>query len=196
MGLRHQVELTAAARGRRRRAALILMTASGFAGLGYQIVWTQQCALWLGHEAAAVLAVVAAFFGGLAVGAFAFGARLAASRRPARWYAACELTIALWSVLLSAAMPAFSAWASRVTGAAPAPAWQWVVAFGGTFLLLLPATAAMGATLPAMERIDARDGLRLPIPERWLGAARRPALYGIGVLAAYWSWSRIATIML
>ena len=38
--------------------------------------------------------------------------------------------------------------------------------------------------------------LRLPIPERWLGAARRPALYGIGVLAAYWSWSRIATIVL
>ena len=31
-------------------------------------------------------------------------------------------------------------------------------------------------------------------PQRWLGAARRPALYGIGVLAAYWSWLRIAAI--
>ena len=37
--------------------------------------------------------------------------------------------------------------------------------------------------------------LRLPIPQRWLGAARRPALYGIGVLAAYWSFARIATIV-
>jgi hydrogenase/urease accessory protein HupE len=37
--------------------------------------------------------------------------------------------------------------------------------------------------------------LRLPIPERWLGAARRPALYGVGVLAAYWSWSRIAAVV-
>src|SRR5215471_11464106 len=46
--------------------ALAVMVASGFAGLGYQIVWTQQSALWLGHESAAVLAVVAAFFGGLA----------------------------------------------------------------------------------------------------------------------------------
>ena len=71
------------------------MTASGFAGLGYQIVWTQQCALWLGHEAAAVLAVVTAFFGGLAVGAYTLGARVAASVRPARWYAACEVTITL-----------------------------------------------------------------------------------------------------
>ena len=60
----------------------MLMVASGFAGLGYQIVWTQQCALWLGHESAAVLAVVAAFFGGLAVGAFALGARIATQRAP------------------------------------------------------------------------------------------------------------------
>ena len=50
------------------RASLVLMAASGFAGLGLQIVWTQQSALWLGHETAAVLAVIAAFFGGLAVG--------------------------------------------------------------------------------------------------------------------------------
>jgi spermidine synthase len=155
MGLRGQAELTGAADGRRRRASLLLMVASGFAGLGYQIVWTQQCALWLGHESAAVLAVVAAFFGGLAVGAFAFGARIAASPRPARWYAGCELTIALWALLLMLAMPAFSAAALRLTGAQPAPAWQWFVAFGGTFLLFLPATAAMGATLPAMERIVA-----------------------------------------
>ena len=36
--------------------------------------------------------------------------------------------------------------------------------------------------------------VRLPISRRWLGGARRPALYGIGVLAAYWSWLRIAAI--
>jgi spermidine synthase len=132
------------------------MVASGFAGLGYQIVWTQQCALWLGHEAAAVLAVVAAFFGGLAVGAFALGARIARSARPVRWYAGCELIIALWSLVLIAAMPPFSAGLLRLTGVQPAPAWQWLTAFAGTFVLLLPATAAMGATLPAIERMTAQ----------------------------------------
>src|SRR5262249_22600324 len=60
----------------RVRAALGLMVASGFAGLGYQIVWTQESALWLGHEAAAVLAVIAAFFGGLALGAVLLGTRI------------------------------------------------------------------------------------------------------------------------
>lgn len=36
--------------------------------------------------------------------------------------------------------------------------------------------------------------VRAPVPQRWLGTARRPALYVIGTLAAYWSWLRIAAI--
>jgi hypothetical protein len=36
--------------------------------------------------------------------------------------------------------------------------------------------------------------VRLPISQRWLGRARRPALYAIGVVAAYWSWLRIAAM--
>ncbi len=132
-----------------------LMAASGFAGLGYQIVWTQQGSLWLGHESAAVLAVVAAFFGGLAVGALGFGPAIERSERPRRWYAGCELLIAAWSLLLALLMPGFGGFALALIGEQPSPLWQWTVAFLGTFLLLLPATAAMGATLPAMERLTA-----------------------------------------
>jgi spermidine synthase len=141
----------------RERASLLLMVASGFAGLGYQIVWTQQSALWLGHESAAVLAVVAAFFGGLSLGALTLGSRIEQSPRPVHWYAACELAIALWSVLLVFAMPRFSSWALHLTGVHPSPFRQWAVAFFVSLLVLLPATAAMGATLPAMERILARQ---------------------------------------
>jgi len=138
------------------RLSIALMVGSGFAALGYQIVWTEQSALWLGHESAAVLAVVTAFFGGLGVGALALGARIEKSARPARWYAGCELVIALWSLLLVFAMPPFSAWVLQSTGVAPGPFRQWSMAFCATFLVLLPATAAMGATLPAMQRIAAR----------------------------------------
>ena len=136
----------------RWRASLVLRAASGFAGLGYQIVWTQQCALWLGHESAAVLAVVAAFFGGLAAGASLLGPAIERSTRPARWYAACESAIAGWSVVLLMLMAPFGDWVLGITGAQPAPVWQWTVAFCATFIVLLPATAAMGATLPAIER--------------------------------------------
>src|SRR5512132_745148 len=94
----------------RRRLALGLMTASGFAALGYQIVWTQQSALWLGHESAAVLAVVAAFFGGLAVGALVLSPRIDRSLAPARWYAGCEAVIGLWSVALAFLMPSATGW--------------------------------------------------------------------------------------
>jgi spermidine synthase len=143
-------------RDNRRPIALALMVASGFAALGYQIVWTQQSALWLGHDAAAVLAVVAAFFGGLAVGALVLGSRIDRSAKPARWYAVCEGAIGLWSLALALLLGPVAGWLLDITGAQPSPAWQWTVAFCGVFLLLLPATAAMGATLPAMERVVAQ----------------------------------------
>jgi spermidine synthase len=133
--------------------ATLLMAASGFAGLGYQIVWTQQSALWLGHETAAVLAVVAAFFGGLALGALSLGARIDRSANPARWYAASEAVIGGWSLLLLFLMAPVSGWLFGFIGAQSSPLMQWTVVFLGTFVLLLPATAAMGATLPAMERV-------------------------------------------
>ena len=140
----------------RQGAARLLMMASGFAGLGYQIVWTQQSALWLGHESAAVLAVVSAFFGGLALGALLMGPRIERSLHAVRWYAACEAVIAAWGLVLLVAMAPFSAWVVDLTGAQPTPLWQWCLAFSGTFLLLLPATAAMGATLPTMERVTSQ----------------------------------------
>src|SRR5690349_15291673 len=129
------------------------MTASGFAALGYQIVWTQQSALWLGHETVAVLAVVGAFFGGITVGALGLSARIEATERPARWYAGCELVIGLWGLALIFLMPGVSDALLRVIGPQPSLLRHGVVVFGATFALLLPATAAMGATLPAMERI-------------------------------------------
>lgn len=140
---------------RRGWAPHLLMVASGFAAMGYEIVWTQQSALWLGHESAAVLAVVAAWFGGLALGGLALGGRVEASARPARWYAGCELVVAAWSLLLLVVAPPFSDWVLRITGVAPSALWQWAIAFCSTFVLFVPATAAMGATLPAMERITA-----------------------------------------
>lgn len=128
----------------------LLMLASGAAGLGYQIVWTQQAALWLGHEGPALLAVVAAYFGGMALGAGLLGQRLARSGRPARAYALCEAVIGLWALALMGWMPTASQALQALTGPQPTPAWQWGVAFGGSLLLLLPATAAMGATLPVL----------------------------------------------
>lgn len=128
---------------------------SGFAGLGYQMLWSKMLAVSLGHEILAVLAVVAAFFVGLSLGAFAFNNRLRQSSRPAQWYIAMELAIAVWALLMMAILPDYNRWVAHWIGAEPSPWRHWSLAFLSSLLLLLPATLAMGATLPAMERISA-----------------------------------------
>ncbi|MEC5386750.1 fused MFS/spermidine synthase [Uliginosibacterium sp. H3] len=173
----------------RRRLGLLLMFVSGFAGLAYQIVWTQQCAVWLGHETAAVLAVVAAFFGGLALGALTLGDRIAHSAHPTRWYAACEALIAAWCIALAFLIEPLGGVLVNITGPQPNPAWEWAVSFCGTFLLLLPATLAMGATLPAMERVLAQMRKHTRPDKQSIAALYASNTFGavVGVLAsAFW----------
>jgi spermidine synthase len=146
-------DAAAPARSSSLTLAWLLMALSGFAGLALQIAWTYQFGIWLGHEAVAVLAVIAGFFGGLALGAFALGPRILRSRRPGRWYAGLEAAIGLWALLLALAMPYAGGWLTMLIGAQPAPVRHWSIAFLGAFLLMLPASAAMGATVPAMQRV-------------------------------------------
>lgn len=168
--------------------ALLLMAASGFAGLGYQIVWTQQFGLLLGHESAAVLAVVAAFFGGLSLGALALGRRIEASPQPLRWYAGCEAVIGLWAAVLWSALPWAGDTALRLMGPDASPAWHWTVAFIASGLLLLPATAAMGATLPAMARLS-RSGVPALYAANTVGAVAGVLVTALG-LVPHWGLAR------
>jgi spermidine synthase len=161
------------------------MIASGFAGLAYQIVWTQQSTAWLGHESAAVLAVVAAFFGGLALGALTLGSRIERSSRPERWYAGCEVTIGAWSIVLALLLKPASGALLALIGPQPSALWHWSVAFLGTFLLLLPATLAMGATLPAMERVLAPSQTRNVAISTLYAANTFGAVVGV-LVAAFW----------
>ena len=129
---------------------------SGVAGLGYEMVWTRMFSLALGHEIVAVLGVVAAFFSGLALGAYSLDGRIRRSRYPGRWYAALELIIGLWSLALILLIPAANGVAASAIGTEAAHARQWLISFGLPFFVLLPATAAMGGTLPAIERLVSR----------------------------------------
>lgn len=137
-----------------RTLAIMAITGlSGFAGLGYEIVWSRMLAVSLGHEIVAVLGVVSALFAGLALGGLAPGRRIARSPHPALWYAGLELAIGLWALVL---IPLSRVAGELVPVLVPidaAPLQQWLVAFALPFVLLLPATLAMGATLPALEAV-------------------------------------------
>ena len=56
-----------------RRLFILVYTASGAAALIYQVVWTRLLTLQLGHTVAAASTVLAAFMGGLAIGAWIAG---------------------------------------------------------------------------------------------------------------------------
>lgn len=163
------------ARSESTPALLALLLASGMAGLSYEIVWAAMLAPALGHEIFAVLAVLAAFFVGLALGAFTLSARIARSAWPGRWYVGLEALIGLWALVLIVLLPAAGQWLPGWFGESPSGPRHWAIAFGSTLILLLPATFAMGGTLPAAERLQ-----RALVPRRpWVAA-----LYSANTLGA------------
>lgn len=135
---------------------LPLFFCSGAAALGQQVVWVRMLSAGLGHEVPAMVAVTAAVLGGMAAGAAWLSSRIGRTARPARWYGGLEWIIGAWAAGSAFFIPTLNDWALRWMGPEPSPIVQWGVVFLLPFVGLLPATAAMGATFPAMERSWAR----------------------------------------
>ena len=130
----------------------LLFLLSGFCGVGYQLIWTKQFTAGLGHEMPALLAVMSAFFAGLALGAWKLDRAIARSDNPQRTYALLEFVIGGWALVSAWLVPVVADLCLRGIGVKSSSIWQGMVAFVFPFLALLPSTMAMGATLPAMER--------------------------------------------
>jgi spermidine synthase len=121
---------------------------SGAAALVYEVTWTRLLTLQMGHTVAAVSIVLAAFMGGLALGAWRAGRVTAPPVRHLQIYATLEIVVALIAIVLPTVLRLF------------VPGLMWAYADGnaparfafvrGTLtlgLLTIPA-AAMGATYP------------------------------------------------
>jgi len=142
-----------------RRLFVGLYAASGAAALVYEVTWTRLLTLQLGHTVAAASTVLAAFMGGLALGAWIAGRwnGLKAVPHFLRAYAILELIVAATALALPlalrASVPAL-AWA-YADGTAPAR-FAIVRVVISLALVGLPA-AAMGATFPIATNWFARD---------------------------------------
>ena len=130
----------------------LLFLLSGFCGVGYQLIWTKQFTAGLGHEMPALLAVLSAFFVGLALGGWKLDRAIARSADPQRTYALLEFVIGGWALVSAWLVPLVADLCLRGIGLRSSSIWQGMVAFVFPCLALLPSTMAMGATLPAMER--------------------------------------------
>ena len=137
----------------RRGPFLVLFAISGAAALIYEVVWTRLLTLQMGHGVAAASTVLAAFMGGLAIGAAA-GGRAGQRLSPAsaiKAYAALEGVIALLALLLPFELALVSPLLSSVYDEGRGALFPWFRLISSILLVAVPAVA-MGATFPIASR--------------------------------------------
>ena len=145
----------------------LIALVSGFSGLGYQVLWSDQLGVLLGSTQWAITLVLAVFMSGLTLGSVSAAARCERIKSPLIMYAWVEIAIAIMAWCL----PAVWGWMDLAL----------VVSTGGALravamaaLVLLP-TFLMGLTLPIL--VEA--GIRLkPVGDQ------STAVYGINTLGA------------
>jgi spermidine synthase len=137
-----------------RGAFALIFAASGAAALIYEVTWTRLLSLQLGHGVAATSTVLAAFMGGLAIGAAA-GGRVGTRLPPnvaLRTYALLEVAIALLALALPSAIAAVNPLLGVAYADGAGGATFLVLRFAVSVLLLALPAAAMGATFPVASR--------------------------------------------
>jgi len=135
-----------------RGAFYVLFTASGFAGLIYESVWTHYLKLFLGHAAYAQSLVLAVFMGGMAAGAAYCSRRSARFSNPLAVYAIVEAAIGIASLVFHPVFVAVTDWSyDRLL---PGLGNEWL-ALGAKLalscLLILPQSVLLGMTFPLMS---------------------------------------------
>ena len=135
----------------RRLAIVLCLVFSGLTALIYQIIWTRLAGFAFGTTTEAIASVLAVFFAGLALGNALAARVLPRVRYPLRAYALLELGIGVFALLslpLLKQLDDVTAWIGVDSAA-------WVlsgVRLAAATAILLPPTAAMGATRPVVAR--------------------------------------------
>ena len=135
-----------------RGAFYVLFTASGFAGLIYESIWTHYLKLFLGHAAYAQSLVLVVFMGGMAAGAALCARYSARIANPLVGYAVIEALIGLAALAFHALFVALTDWSHLWL--LPALGEEWL-ALGAKLalccLLILPQSVLLGMTFPLMS---------------------------------------------
>jgi spermidine synthase len=130
-----------------RSLAIAIFFASGAAGMVYEISWSRQFGNVFGHTAYTGAMVLSSFLGGMAVGYWLAGKYR--GRNPLAAYGVLEIVAALWVCVVPWLLQFGS---QTVLGSLdPGPLGMYNAArVVFCFVILLPATAALGGTWPLM----------------------------------------------
>ncbi len=158
----------------RLRTISFFYVLSGALGLIYEVAFSKYLGYAFGATAYASSAVLVAFMGGLALGAFAAGKFERKVKRPLLWYGVAETVIGVFCFV----SPWIFAWVTEryvhLASTVPEDSLATLTAARAMFavLVVLVPAAGMGTTLPLLARfVEAED------PEN--GRRRLTALYGI-----------------
>ena len=178
---------------------------SGATGLIYELLWVRVLYQSFGSTIQSVTTVVAAYMGGLGLGAWLLGRRADRSPRPAVLYGWLEIAIGVFGILsplvlgLAHAIYIGTAGALALGGGASV-----ALRFGLAALVLLIPTTLMGGTLPVLTRalMGEDRGLLKPSLGRLYGLNTLGAMTGttlagffliefVGVRASLWATAAI-----
>ena len=128
---------------------LVLFVGSGCSALIYEIVWFQLLQLVIGSSAVSLGVLLGTFMGGMCLGSLLLPRVVPTSVHPLRVYAALELGIGVFGILVLVGIPqidrAYAAIAMHgFSGILP----RAIICV----ICLLPSTLLMGASLPAVAR--------------------------------------------
>jgi spermidine synthase len=136
---------------------LLCFFLSGLAGLIYQTAWTRQFTFVFGTSELAIASVLAAYMGGLALGAAVLGRIAPRVRRPILVYGALELGIGLSALAVPWGVSTATRLYVTIFGGQGAPGDEGgllsaLFYLACSFAILLVPTSLMGATLPLLAR--------------------------------------------
>lgn len=122
---------------------------SGLAALVYEVVFMRKLTLVFGTTVYSVSCVLASFMAGLSLGSWLLGKYVGRFKNPLRWYGVIELGIGGFAYLISILIPKIEfLYPFLFSSVNQSPLFFTSIQFIFCFLLLLPPTILMGATLP------------------------------------------------
>ncbi|MGH7537863.1 MAG: fused MFS/spermidine synthase [Gemmatimonadales bacterium] len=156
----------------------LLFFLSGATALVYQLLWIRLLHQSFGSTIQSVTTVVAAYMGGLGLGAWLLGTRADRDPRPAALYGRLEILIGLFGIASPMVLDlAQQGYVAIARGLPPGSGASVALRFGLAGLVLLVPTTLMGGTLPVLTRaFTAADRGRLRASLGWL--------YGLNTLGA------------
>ncbi|HUI45756.1 MAG TPA: spermidine synthase [Nitrospirota bacterium] len=133
------------------RLFFLIFTASGFAGIIYESIWTQYLKLFLGHAAYAQALVLAVFMGGMALGSLFCSKYSLRLGNLLLGYAVVEAAIGICAVLFHPLYVhfidfAYTTFIPSLDSPLAVALFRWVAAT----LLILPQSILLGMTFPLM----------------------------------------------